>query len=545
MKKQLLFTAAVFAAMFMTQQHAWAQNWTQAGDAITSGSRLGSTNGLPLKFITNNVERMRLDSFGRLALNYGSPIATLAIIKKGSSLPGTIWAPTGTPMFTAFGETNAGNSDFIVGMAGNSFNFRPTFTGRRARGTLAAPAVVQAGDQLVSFAASGYDGSAFQLPATIDFFVDGTPSAGAVPTRISFVTGSNGATRAERLKVGSTGNIYFNSNQLYLLNSSGDLTLGVGNFNMGSDLRTIQFALPTASSAPMMTMFPSGTVNAPRMVLAHSPLYSTWGLQYVDSSDKFNFLSGGTQVQTIDLLNQRVGVGNQAPTAKLHVTNTATTTGLQIDNSYTGNSDLYGVYSVSKQNDGWGYGLFGRGGYMGVYGYSDAGTYTGSGYGVYGIATGSAGTRYGVYGYASGGTDNWGGYFAAKTYASELRVGGTQGATGYVAAINGKLIATEVRVEPQGTWPDYVFGADHKLIPMDELERKINAEQHLPGVPSACEVKENGLLLGDMQTKAMEKIEENTLYILQLNKKTKEIDQLNEKIKELERKIDELSKLIK
>ena len=150
----------------------------------------------------------------------------------------------------------------------------------------------------------------------------------------------------------------------------------------------------------------------------------------------------------------------------------------------------------------------------------------------------TAGTRIGVYGSASGAATteaNWGGYFPTKTYTSELRVGGTAGATGYVAAINGKLIATEVKVDLIANWPDYVFGKDHKMLSIEDLEASINANKHLPGIPSAAEVKQNGIVLGEMQTKTMEKVEENTLYIIELNKK----------IKMLEEKIELLTKAIK
>ena len=78
----------------------------------------------------------------------------------------------------------------------------------------------------MSMLASGYDGTAFQNPATIDFFVDGTPTAGNVPARISFVTGSNSGNRAERLKIGNTGDITFNTNQFFLQKTTGNVGIG-------------------------------------------------------------------------------------------------------------------------------------------------------------------------------------------------------------------------------------------------------------------------------------------------------------------------------
>ena len=77
----------------------------------------------------------------------------------------------------------------------------------------------------------------------------------------------------------------------------------------------------------MMTMFPSGTLNGDRMVIAHSPSFSNWGLQYLDSSDKFHFLSNGTSVMTVDLGNQKVGIGTKTPTSALEVGGQVTITG--------------------------------------------------------------------------------------------------------------------------------------------------------------------------------------------------------------------------
>ena len=68
---------------------------------------------------------------------------------------------------------------------------------------------------------------------------------------------------------------------------------------------------------------------------------------------------------------------------------------------------------------------------------------------------------------------------------------------------------------------------------LDELETKINADKHLPNIPTATEVKENGIMLGDMQTKAMEKIEELTLYLIDLGKQNKELKKEIEALKTL------------
>ena len=88
----------------------------------------------------------------------------------------------------------------------------------------------------------------------------------------------------------------------------------------------------------------------------------------------------------------------------------------------------------------------------------------------------------------------------------------------YLLAVDGKIISEEVRVELSGSWPDYVFHTDYALTPLDQLEEKISSLGHLPGMPSASQVETDGILLGDMQRTMMEKIEELTLYVIDLQK---------------------------
>ena len=85
------------------------------------------------------------------------------------------------------------------------------------------------------------------------------------------------------------------------------------------DLASITFPACDATNSPMMQMFASGTGNGDRMVLAHSPGFPTWGLEYEDAVDRFNFLSSGSPVLTVDLATQRVGVGMSSPTVRLDV----------------------------------------------------------------------------------------------------------------------------------------------------------------------------------------------------------------------------------
>jgi hypothetical protein len=89
---------------------------------------------------------------------------------------------------------------------------------------------------------------------------------------------------------------------------------------------------------------------------------------------------------------------------------------------------------------------------------------------------------------------------------------------------SGVLKAKEVLVTLAG-WPDYVFEDDYKLLSLSEVEQYIQQNKRLPQIPSAREVEENGVELGDMQSKLLLKIEELTLYIIQMQK---EIDELKQ-----------------
>jgi hypothetical protein len=103
-----------------------------------------------------------------------------------------------------------------------------------------------------------------------------------------------------------------------------------------------------------------------------------------------------------------------------------------------------------------------------------------------------------------------------------LRVGLAPLPSGYSFGVDGKIICTELLVRLVPSWPDYVFDKGYKLRNIYELDNFINTNKHLPGIPKAAEVAK-GLSVGEMQKLQMEKIEELTLYIIQLKR---ELDEL-------------------
>ncbi|NQX37415.1 hypothetical protein SAMN05421820_103603 [Pedobacter steynii] len=88
-------------------------------------------------------------------------------------------------------------------------------------------------------------------------------------------------------------------------------------------------------------------------------------------------------------------------------------------------------------------------------------------------------------------------------------------------SVNGKIRAHEIKVEVVN-WPDYVFAKSYKLHNLQETEKHIKEKGHLPGIPSALEVKENGIDLGDMNAKLLQKIEELTLHLIKMEKENKQ-----------------------
>jgi hypothetical protein len=100
----------------------------------------------------------------------------------------------------------------------------------------------------------------------------------------------------------------------------------------------------------------------------------------------------------------------------------------------------------------------------------------------------------------------------------------------YKLAVYGKIIATEMVVHALN-WPDYVFKAGYKLPSITELKEFINLNNHLPGIPSSREVQSAGIGVGEMANKQMEKIEELTLYMIQLKEEIDGLKKDNEILK--------------
>ena len=227
-----------------------------------------------------------------------------------------------------------------------------------------------------------------------------------------------------------------------------------------------------------------------------------------------------------------VGIGANSPDAALQIVttgNTSATNALLIKNSS-------GDTIFRQRNDGHvalglGGNLFGR--YLNLKGginiYEDEATYSGS-----------------IFSDASGNMTIW---QPSKNVsiqppffggAGTVTIGTTTPATGYKLSVVGKVICEELKVQLNGSWPDYVFDSKYALLPLDELEKKVMEQKHLPGILPASTVElNNGFELGDMQIRVVEKVEEMYRYMFDMNRENK---LLKVKVEELSQKLDQLQK---
>jgi len=227
-----------------------------------------------------------------------------------------------------------------------------------------------------------------------------------------------------------------------------------------------------------------------------------------------------------------VGIGTSTPATNLNVYNPSNTGILQIESPYTGTgSPVYNIGILYLKNSATGDLL-----YMGLrkrQGFHDM---------VQSVYDASAG-QWREFIYFNFGTQkyemragvidaefkNSGNMLFNNTGAVGINTGAVAIPAGVKLAVNGKVNCKEVEVTLSG-WSDYVFNSEYKLRNLYDVENFISTNKHLPDVPCEEEVLDNGVNLGQMDSILLKKIEELTLYVIQLQK---ENDQLKEKVEKL------------
>jgi hypothetical protein len=103
------------------------------------------------------------------------------------------------------------------------------------------------------------------------------------------------------------------------------------------------------------------------------------------------------------------------------------------------------------------------------------------------------------------------------------------------------VVAEDLFIVNKDNWADYVFDKDYDLLSLEELHKFIQSNNHLPNIPSAKEVREEGYSQHDINAKLLSKIEELTLYTLQQeNELKKQLEVVNQQSKQ----IDDLIQLV-
>jgi hypothetical protein len=198
--------------------------------------------------------------------------------------------------------------------------------------------------------------------------------------------------------------------------------------------------------------------------------YATTGGAYLQTHNNFDLLfstNNGTAQMTLQKATGNLTVGFTGSTARLSVSRGTSTS------AFDGTAAFYGTQHISHFN--------------------------------YGTAEDT---------YIRGGKDN------ARVFMADNPGGavgiGTTNTTGYKVAINGNVRCKEVVVET--AWADYVFDDAYQLPSLESVEQFVKANKHLPNIPAADDIQKNGLSVAKVQTKMMEKIEELTLYVIELKK---------------------------
>ncbi len=478
---------------------ATAQTWLVTGNnSITTSQFLGTKDSKTLDFRTNNISRMSINPSGYIGMGM-TPVSSARL---STSLS--------VPTIIALNSPYAGTRSTITGGSGSANGYLGVYYS-------------------ATFGIS-------TLPTSLNFTgvlgvmeVSNTFGAGVIGWNRNNKTGGNhygiygsangftsGSSLATDKNIGVFGSATNNSINIGVYGSANG-TDDWGGYFSGRTYVSKQLGIGTESPSSMLSVDATSGMSPLRI--------ETAGLtrMYMSSAGKVGIGTSSPTARfnvrsTIDSKAADISVYAAAASTiyGLDVTATNLSTGMSVGTLTTANgTGVNRAFEASASNGTTNYG---------VYSIAEAGS--GNAYGVYGRANGgsTSNTVYGVYGSSSGASNHWAGYFAGTTYASTLRVGTTDAASGYALSVGGKMICEEVKVALETNWPDYVFADDYKLMPLEELKAHIEKNNHLPGLPSAETVEaDGGYNVGELQVKLLEKVEELTLYIIRLSEENNEL----------------------
>jgi hypothetical protein len=288
------------------------------------------------------------------------------------------------------------------------------------------------------------------------------------------------------------------SGVLYVNPTSGEVAIGKTNANYKLDV----------NGTVRMTGFRLSTgVHNGYVLTSNSSGVGTWqelpggggGTSYWDENGGDIYYEDGN-----------VGIGTNTPSSKLSVGGSGNSGYAIYGDGGSGNIGVYGKGGNSEH--GLVAGVYGAGGTYGVFG---------DGY----IGVSGFGNNYDFYACSPSGKSYFAGKVGIGTHDPQSKL-----------AVNGTITTKEIEVQVGG-WPDFIFEDNYKLMPLNKLEQIIKKEKSLPGIPTNNEAIEEGIKLGEMQAKLLEKVEELTLYVIEQDK---ELTELKEEVGDLRKVNKEL-----
>lgn len=484
--KKLILIASCVAGSTLNSN---AQTWNTAGNAAASADFIGTTNSNSLKFKTKNTLRMTIDTTGKVGIGLANPSSllqlsgtdTVSLSTHGKFLIGYVNAPNLVADENDIQSRSNGSSallrlnklggDVQMGDGSNGFYFKQT--GLLGLGT-SAPAArlhINVGSAATS-STGGYAIMGTTTSANLAIDQDGLQARSnslAAPLVLNSYGGD--------IKFGLT------SQNNILKTSNG--YLGLGTLTPSSILHLGTGTQISLASGGYETVGATATQNIaidPDDIQArNNGSASTLYLNYYGGD-----ISHGTAANTFiyKAATGFLGIGKSTPLSKMDVyrgrlrfsgqVNAGTASGIEFTD--TTGTTLRGFMGMYDNNN------------MALWGFGGAG---------------------------------WN--FKMNVNDGRISIGqNINPATGYMLAVDGGIICEELKVQ-MSPFPDYVFAKDYKLRSLQEVEDHIREFNRLPGMPAATVVDKEGMNVGEMSTKLVEKVEELTLYVIQLQK---EIEQL-------------------
>ncbi len=128
-------------------------------------------------------------------------------------------------------------------------------------------------------------------------------------------------------------------------------------------------------------------------------------------------------------------------------------------------------------------------------------------------------------------------------FENSVAIGRSSVVQDYLLSVEGKIITQEVKVTLDG-WSDFVFENNYHLPSLKDVEIHIKENGHLKDIPSAEEVKKKGILLGDMDSKLLQKIEELTLYTIEQQKQIEVLKKENRELRLFSKRLTQIEKIL-